>query len=377
MILWDVGRGGPVLTDALPDRVNTLWAARGAIVIGQFNGGLSLVDARNGTVTTASEHPHRFPIDSAASSPAGDLLVTTDFQGVTAVWGLSTARLLGTVPLPPPARTAAVDAWVSPDGVHAALLRDEAVGPLIVDLRTRQVVQHLPPVPGPAAYTVGVGGWTRDGRGILLLRQAGDSSEVLMMDATTGRITLRVPTGGDVPRTAAADPTGRYLAIGTVTGRLLVLDLHDGHPLAPPLQANDGTISNVSISPDGRYISTAGNPPRVYALGRAQVPAGRVAAAGGRRRSGRARGLRPRRPAGAGRRTGRPCPDRRPRPVAAHGVRARRARAHPRRVAGVPAGQAVRPRLPLRTLRPAARAVVHRPVDDAGAAGPEADRLPA
>ncbi len=263
MILWDVGRGGPVLTDALPDRVNTLWAARGAIVIGQFNGGLSLVDARNGTVTTASEHPHRFPIDSAASSPAGDLLVTTDFQGVTAVWGLSTARLLGTVPLPPPARTAAVDAWVSPDGVHAALLRDEAVGPLIVDLRTRQVVQHLPPVPGPAAYTVGVGGWTRDGRGILLLRQAGDSSEVLMMDATTGRITLRVPTGGDVPRTAAADPTGRYLAIGTVTGRLLVLDLHDGHPLAPPLQANDGTISNVSISPDGRYISTAGNPPRV------------------------------------------------------------------------------------------------------------------
>jgi WD40 repeat protein/DNA-binding SARP family transcriptional activator len=269
VILWDVAgherSSGAVLTDALTGRTNTLWPVQGTVVVGQFDGGLTLVDPRDGALTRARKHPHEhFPIDSLGSSSAGNLLVTTDFHGITAVWDLKTARLLGTVQLPPPARNAVVDAWVSPDGVHAALLRDEGVGPLIVDLRTRQVVRHLAPLSGPATFAVGVAGWTPDGRRLLLARRAfGDSSEVLVMDATTGRITLQILTGSDVPQTVAADPTGRYLAVGTAAGHLLVFDAHDGHPLAPPLQANDGTVGNVSISPDGRYISTSGGPPRV------------------------------------------------------------------------------------------------------------------
>ena len=157
VILWDVGgrgrRLGAVLTDALPDRANRLWPVHGLVVVGQFDGGLTLVDPRDGTLTRARQHPHeQFPIDSVGSSPTGDLVVTTDFHGTTAVWDLRTARLLGTLQLPPPGDTAIVDAWVSPDGVHAALLRDEAVGPVVVDLRTRQVVRQLPPLLGPPTY---------------------------------------------------------------------------------------------------------------------------------------------------------------------------------------------------------------------------------
>jgi len=268
VILWDVtGRersGGAVLTDALTEPATTLWPVQGVVVVGQFDGELSLIDPRNGTVTRATEHPHHAPIDSARASATGNLLVTTDFHGTTAVWDLRTVRLLGTVQLPAPAPTAVVDAWVSPDGVHAALLRDEADGPLIVDLRTRQVVRRLPPLPGPPADEVGVSGWTPDGRRLLVTRKVSSaSSEVLLMDATTGRTNLRVRTGDEPPKAVAADPTGRYLAVGTATGHLLVFDAHDGHPLAPPLQGNDGTVSSVSISPDGRYISTAGSPPRV------------------------------------------------------------------------------------------------------------------
>ena len=46
-------------------------------------------------------------------------------------------------------------------------------------------------------------------------------------------------------------------------GTLWILDAKNGHALAPPLQANDGPVINVSISPDGRYIATAGQPPRL------------------------------------------------------------------------------------------------------------------
>src|SRR6266704_1084731 len=83
VILWDVTgreRSAAVLTAALPERATTLWPVEGAVVVGQFDGGLSLVDLRDGTVTRATEHPHRFPIDSARSSTIGNLLVTTDFS---------------------------------------------------------------------------------------------------------------------------------------------------------------------------------------------------------------------------------------------------------------------------------------------------------
>jgi WD40 repeat protein len=87
--------------------------------------------------------------------------------------------------------------------------------------------------------------------------------ELLVVDATTGDEKLRIETGGAGPIEATEDPTGRYVAVVTDDGTLLLFDAQNGHPLAPPLQANDGQAYNVSVSPDGRYISTTGSPPRL------------------------------------------------------------------------------------------------------------------
>ena len=258
-------RVGAVVTDALQARTTTLWATPRAVVVGQDDGGLLFVDPADGSVHPAGDSPHGTnAIDSARAAPTGNLLVTSDYLGGTAVWDVATRRLLGTIDLPTVPSIFATVTSVSPDGRRAATIRDPR-GPVIVDLLTRQVLRQLPPLPPPDAnLEVSVQGWTPDGRSILISRQLSNTtSDVLVVDAATGAVEVRMNTNADLPMDAVADPTGRYIAVGAASGRLLILDAKDGHALAPALQADDGPVLNVSVSPDGRYISTAGQPPRL------------------------------------------------------------------------------------------------------------------
>jgi hypothetical protein len=157
------------------------------------------------------------------------------------------------------------DAWVSPDGRLAATIRDIS-GPIVFDPVTRSVLRHLLPLPGDeaTAFNIAVEGWTPDGQSILVTRQLSTTyCDLLVVDATTGTVKLRVGTGRAWAAEAAEDPTGRFIALAMNDRTLRVLDAKDGHPLAPPQPANDGELNNVSISPDGRYIATSGEPPRV------------------------------------------------------------------------------------------------------------------
>jgi DNA-binding SARP family transcriptional activator/WD40 repeat protein len=267
VILWDTTgrhRVGEILTDALGGETSTLWATPSAIVVAQFGGGLLFVDPSTGTIHPAEGRSSGEDILTARAGLAGKPLVTADRSGVTEVWDVKTRRLLGTVDLPPPVAPYAPDVWVSPDGRLAATIRNRS-GPVVFDTVTRKVVRHLAPLPSPeAAHNVDVQGWTPDGRSLLITRQLSASqSDLLVVDATTGAVQLRVPTGTDFAQEATADPTGRLIALATTAGTLRVLDAKDGHPLAPPLRANDGATINVSVSPDGRYIATSGQPPRL------------------------------------------------------------------------------------------------------------------
>jgi len=259
-------RVGAVLTNGLEARTTTLWATSRSIVVGQVNGQVQFVDPAEGTIHPAENRPHgTHAVTSARAAPSGNLLVTADFQGGTAVWDLTTRGLLGPVnDLPQALGLYAADASVSPDGRLAATIRN-GEGPVIFDLTTRQVLRQLPylPLPEPE-IEASVQGWTPDGGAILITRQLSNTtSDLLVVDATSGAVKLHVQTGAALPVEAVADPTGRYLAVGTTIGTLLVLDAKDGQPLAPPLPANDGSLLNISISPDGHYISTAGAPPRL------------------------------------------------------------------------------------------------------------------
>ena len=124
--------------------------------------GLLFIEPADGTINPAAERPHGTnAIDSARSGLTGDLLVTADYRGGTAVWDVATRRLLGTVDLPTEPENYTPQAWVSPDGRYAAAMHSRG-GPVIFDLITRRVLRHLPPLAPPEAQIeVSVLGWTR------------------------------------------------------------------------------------------------------------------------------------------------------------------------------------------------------------------------
>ena len=142
-------RVGAVLTDALDGRTTTVWATSHAIVVGQVTGQLLFVDPTRGTIVRANERPHgTSAIDSARVPESGNPLVTTDYLGGTAVWDLTTRRLLGTVVVPQQTGPYLPATWVSPDGQQAATIRGFE-GPTIFDVATRQVLRQLGPLPLP------------------------------------------------------------------------------------------------------------------------------------------------------------------------------------------------------------------------------------
>jgi DNA-binding SARP family transcriptional activator/WD40 repeat protein len=258
-------RVGAVLSDALGDDTSTLWAVPRAIVVAQFGGRLLFINPSSGAIHPAEgDTGGTDQVITARAGRSGTLLVTADLAGVTAVWDVKTRHLLGTVDLPRARQPYSADVWVSPDGTRAATIRSRA-GPVVFDPVTRRVIRHLGPLPPPVGgLNVDVQGWTPDGRSILITRQLSTSqSDLLVLDAATGAVKLRVSTGAAWAQEATADPTGRFIALGMTDGTLRILDAKNGRALAPPLRANEGQTINVSVSPDGRYIATSGRPPRL------------------------------------------------------------------------------------------------------------------
>ena len=267
---WDVAgheRLGRIVTDQLAGDTSTLWPTAHGVAVGQFGGRLLLVDPNSGSVTQLRRgDASGVDVATARSSPSGDLLVTADTDGVTTVWDLATARPLGPVDVPAADMSRySPDTWVSPDGRFAATLRDDS-GVFVIDLSTRKVARHLPALPDAAATQAGaVQGWSGDGKSIIVSRSLGSTggAEILVVDARTGQVRRRVPFADGTVYEAAADPNGRFIAVGLSDGTLRVIDPRDGTELSPPMQATGGEAFNVSISPGGAYISVSGFPPSV------------------------------------------------------------------------------------------------------------------
>jgi DNA-binding SARP family transcriptional activator/WD40 repeat protein len=271
VMLWDtVGRErvGRIVSNGLGGDTSTLWPTAHGVVVGQFGGRLLLVDTTSGEITELRRAAKwDRDISTARSSPDGDLLITADTDGVTTVWDLRTGRARGTVDVPAAdMRRYTGDTWVSPDGTTAATLRDDT-GVFLIDMERNRLVRQLPPFPDAAMVDwAAVQGWTSDGSALVVSRDLGPTeggAEIVLVDATTGDVRLRVPLTGGIAYEVAADPKGRFLAAAMSDGTLRVIDSGDGHALAPPLQATEGEAFNVSVSPDGSYIAVSGWPPRL------------------------------------------------------------------------------------------------------------------
>ncbi len=266
VLVWDFsGRRelGRVLTTTLPGdgsfdtHNNTTWGAKDTVVVAGRNGWLAFLDSRTGAMTTPRS-PHHTPIGTARTGRGGTPLVTADDAGVTAVWDVPSRAMLGLVRgLPRPSAGHLADAWVSPDGRTGATLRSSRI--TLFDVARRTAVRQLPPLPHDRLFSLSyVDGWSGDGRRIEVIRRRADGSatEILLVDAHTGRVTLRIV--GPSTYESAVDPKGRYLAVGYDNGTLRFYSQTDGHLLAPPQPATGGPIFNVSASPDGRYVTASG-----------------------------------------------------------------------------------------------------------------------
>jgi WD40 repeat protein len=267
VLRWDTtGRHGVgrLVTDQLGGDTSTVWPTAHGTVIGQRGGRLLLVDPDTGAIQTLAG-PTGADIATARAAPTGDLLVSADTNGTTAVWDLRTATAVGQVQGLPKADMARFgpDTWVSPNGQLAATMRDDT-GPYVVDLAAHRILRHLPAPPGEGATWTAVQGWTADGSALLVTRDLGDAgSELLTMDATTGDVDLRVPLGTGSAMEAAADPRGKFLAVAMADSTVHILDPNNGRAIVPPLKAIEGQAVNLSISPDGRWMSVSGWPPQL------------------------------------------------------------------------------------------------------------------
>jgi WD40 repeat protein len=266
VLTWDLGGDralGRVLTRSLPGDGTfethnyTAWGAKDTVVVSGRSGWLAFIDSRTARMTVPSS-PHHAPVATARAGTGGTPLVTADEAGVTAVWDVPSRRMLGTFTgLPTPDKWHATDVWVSPDDTTGATFRTRK-GILLLDVRHRTVVRRLPPLPHDHQFWSYIDGWTGDGRRVLVMRRRADgtATEVLLVSARTGKVSLRI--AGPMAFESAVDPRGRFIAVGGEDGVMRFYSQTDGRLLAPPQPATGGPIFNVSVSPDGRYV-TAGS----------------------------------------------------------------------------------------------------------------------
>jgi WD40 repeat protein len=265
LITWDLTarhRLASVLTRGVTSLPTTLWVSGTTAVVGELGGALQFIDLGSGAVSaTVGDNPHLGApgILTARTGLAGGPLVVADQNALTAEWDLATHRLLGVVDVPPAQPDFTEDTWVSPDSTLAATIRSGA-GPMVIDVATRTVVRQLPILPGArsAVLQTAVMGWSADGKKLLIARKLAGRSELLVVDAVTGIIVLRAPIEALDVVEIAADPLGRFYAVALDDGTVHFLDAIDGHELAPTT-SSVGQVYNVSVSPDGQYVSATGS----------------------------------------------------------------------------------------------------------------------
>jgi hypothetical protein len=101
---------------------------------------------------------------------------------------------------------------------------------------------------------------TPDGdRAVVVSGDGGDQprSTVHLIDLEGDRIVSSTIVDGQQVFVAGLAPDGRTVGLGSIDGRLTILDVLTGR-LTPAVEAHDGVVQRVSFAPDGATLVTSG-----------------------------------------------------------------------------------------------------------------------
>src|SRR5215472_12949386 len=282
--LWRRSAGGWSRTSFGPQRDVTNFSRDGTVfaVVSSSSGGTVLRSARTGAGL------RRLPAastggPSAALSPDGRVLATSDASGTVRLWDTATGRQLSVLA---GLSAAAGSLAFSPSGKlllaggadGTAIVWDVATGQVITDVTASQgmLFQAVFAPDEQTIYTVAqdgtVASWDLTGRrgfGTWAAVPAGAQAVAaspggtLLLGTPAGQVTMLGPalsvqrrinvTG---PVTAlAVNPAGRLAAVGTQNGTVSIVDLGTGAVIARIGGLH--TVGGVAWSPDGRMLAAA------------------------------------------------------------------------------------------------------------------------
>ena len=121
---------------------------------------------------------------------------------------------------------------------------------LLIDLATGKVVSRVDIGAGSRPHGLKA---LRDGR---LLVTAEGTRELVVVDPLGGKVTQRIPTGGEVSHMVAASPDGRRAYVPSLgSGSVSVIDLKPGKAVTQILTGKGA--EGIDVTPDGREIWVA------------------------------------------------------------------------------------------------------------------------
>ena len=189
-----------------------------AIVVGQVNGRMLFVDPADGAIVPAKDgRTERTP--STAPEPGGrgtcwslPTTLAVRRSGISpAVGGSTPSTCPGVGAVRPCDEVSRTAGWRRPSATPTGRSSSTPTRARSFDSSTAAAAR--------ARARAAVQGWTPDGRSLLISRQLSTTtSDLLVVDATTGEVELQV-RWGRFAREATADPTGRYFAVATTSER--------------------------------------------------------------------------------------------------------------------------------------------------------------
>jgi eukaryotic-like serine/threonine-protein kinase len=215
------------------------------VVTGGDDGIARFWDAATGR-SVGSNLVHPREVTSVAFSPDGQTILTGSIDGMARLWDARTGRPKG--PILHHAGSGEVFVAISPDGKALLTGRTAAQGG---EVRLSDAVTGQPV--GPGVLNLGVPiAFSADGKQVLAR-----GGPALLSDAATGRpIGPPLQSLSTIVRSAAISPDGKFLLIGFNDGAARLWCTATGQPLTPLLKGHDDRIRDVAFSPDGEFFLT-------------------------------------------------------------------------------------------------------------------------